>query len=321
MADQPETLEQTQARLARLQHRPAMPPATSVPIATVIAPTGSPVRHDPSGASHHLRPEPRQPVAASRRPLGIVGIAVGIVSMVAVAGGVAYNAFESTDSSDSVYSEEWQNFPGVSWSDPNIALEQPSYEEVVAAADRLLAEYRDATTAEFGLVWTQRYEERSGLESNGFDGDSMLYYYETGTWQGQVQLDDPSARERIYAIFSELSVAFGGDSDRTMLSNEFSLDDAVAAREEFGAETLSDQARWSFSNEFAALAGGYVVSDVMDRSIPTDDSFTGDYRFSYDGSSDTLYVVVEGHAGLLLKEGDRAAYEAALEPYDGVYTP
>ena len=60
---------------------------------------------------------------------------------------------------------------------------------------------------------------------------------------------------------------------------------------------------------------------MFDRNIPVDDSFNGDYMFTYDESSDTLYVTVYGYAGALLKEADRDAFEAALEPYHGDYEP
>ena len=42
MPDKPETLEETQARLARVQQGAALPPAVSVPIPSVSGPPASP---------------------------------------------------------------------------------------------------------------------------------------------------------------------------------------------------------------------------------------------------------------------------------------
>jgi hypothetical protein len=349
VADKPETLEETQARLARMQPGSALPPSVSSPIPTVpgapATPYGpsvpgaadlgelggvgefgtAPTRPDPYAGSPFAAPAPAPPT--TRRPASIVAIALGAVAVVAIGGVTAYNAFtggspspyEPAGGGDPEYSEEWQTFPGVSYVDPTETLAQPSYEEVVAGTDELLTEYRDALTEEFGFAWSQRYETYTGLESNGYGGDSMLYYYDSGSWQGQVRLDDPAARERIFQIFSELSASNGGEG--VLLRNDLYSDDAETSRAEFGAAELANQALWSYFDAFPGLAGGYLSVDVMDRSIPVDDAFDGDYMFTYDESTDTLYVAINGFAGALLKEGDRAAFETALEPYHGDYEP
>ena len=361
MADKPETLEETQARLARVKQGPSLPPPpVSVPIPPVSVAPGTPygpgsppapapvppaelggagtigtepVRPDPYAESHIAPPGLATPVVTTRRPMNVVAIGFAVVALVVIAGVVAFNALQYSDSSNSAesgddplvtgdepeYSEEWQNFPGVSWSDPELTLDQASYEEVATKTDALITEYRDALTAEFGIVWSQTYESHEGLEGNGYGGDSMLYYYDPGTWEGQVRLDDPGARERMFEIFGELTAAYGGDG--ALLRNEIYSDDPAAAREEFGAEQLEDQALWSFFDSFPDLADSYLWGDVIDRSIPVDDSFTGDYLFTDEGSSGTLYITVTGFTSALLKEGDRDAFEAALEPYHGDYEP
>lgn len=358
MADKPETLEETQARLARVKQGPSLPPPpVSVPMHSVppmpgtpYGPTApgtpdpaelggvgmfgtAPTRPDPYAESHMPPPGLATPVVTTRRPMNVVAIGFAVVALVVIAGVVAYNAFQFSDSSNSSesgddplgsgdepeYSEEWQKFPGVSWIDPNLTLDQASYEEVAAQTDVLITEYRDALTAEFGIVWSQTSESHEGLEGNGYGGDSMLYYYDPGTWEGQVRLDDPGARERMFDIFSELTAANGGSG--ALLRNEIYSDDPASAREQFGAEQLEDQALWSFFDSFPDLAESYLWGDVIDRSIPVDDSFTGDYLFSYEDNSGTLYISVTGYTSALLKEGDRDAFEAALEPYHGDYEP
>lgn len=349
MPDKPETLEETQARLARVDPHAAQPPSVSAPITSVSGPPGTPygpaapgvpdpsqlagagefgtapTRPDPYAASQ-LAPAPGPTVSAPRRPVTMVAIAGGVIALVTLGGLTAYNAFDGSspspsepDAADPVYSEEWQNFPGVSYTDPNVALEQPSYEEVVAETEALISEYRDDLTAEFGFVWSQRYEAYTGLESNGYGGDSMLNYYDSGSWQGQVQLDDAGARGAIFQLFNELSAANGGDG--VLLRNDLYSDDADSSRVEFGAVELVDQALWSYFDSFPSLADGYLSVDVMDRNLPVDDTFDGDYMFTYDDSTDTLFVTINGFSGGLLKEGDRAAFEAALEPYHGDYEP
>ena len=240
------------------------------------------------------------------------------------AGVVAYNAFSYDPptlptAGEPEYSEEWQEFPGVSYADPGETLAQPSYEEVVAGIDTLITEYRDELTAKYGFTWSQEYEGYSDLAGNGYGGDSMLYYVDTGTWQGQVQL---TTLEHVSAP----STSSANCPQRTAATacccaTSSTPTTPSKSRSEFGAEQFADQALWSFFDSFPSLADGYLSSDVFDRSIPVDDSFNGDYMFTFDESSDTLFVTVYGYADALLKQGDREAFEAALEPYHGDYEP
>ena len=297
MSDKPETLEETQARLARVQQGAALPPPVSSPIPSVSGAPESPYGPGAPGVANPAeitgttpfgtaaqRPDPyagdsfapsaSPPArAGSRGPIAIVAIAVGVVGLVAAAGVVAYNAFSydpptfpTTDEPE--YSEEWQEFPGVSYADPSETLAQPSYEEVVAGIDSLLTQYRDELTAEYGFTWSQEYEGYSDLAGNGYGGDSMLYYVDTGTWQGQVQLNDPGARQGALDVFSALTAANAGEG--VLLRNDFYADDAELSLSEFGAEQLADQALWSFFDSFPTLADAYLSSDVFDRNLPVD---------------------------------------------------
>ncbi len=284
MAEDQETLEETQARLAAGSNTP-------------YGPAADPVRPDPYAQPQ--TPLPSEPGTALDSPRRSRSVAVGIVAVagvLAIGGFVAFFALDSgpvIDSDPNVepsYSEEWQSFPGVSYIDPEVALSQASYEEVVAQSEVMMGQYREALTARFGLVWSQGYEPYSGPESNGYGGDSMLSYYDTGSWQGQVTLDDPSARQDVLDLFTELSTSYGGEG--VLLRNDIYADDEVSSLDQFGAADLEDQALWSFFDSFPELAGLYLSSDVIDRSIPVDGSFTGDYSFVYDESSDTLYVTV-----------------------------
>jgi hypothetical protein len=350
LADKPETLEETQARLARVADgATAAPPSVSVPVPSVSGPPATPYgpvgagapdlaqlggagefgaapqRPDPYGGPGLMPSSPQPAVATPRRPAAAIGIGLGVVAMLAIGGVVAYNAFqyaapEAYDPIDEpVYSEEWQNFPGISYIDPNDALTQPSYEEVVANTEDLVAQFKDSLTDEFGLVWSQNYESYTGVESNGYGGDSMLYYYDTGNWQGQVKLDDPGARERVYELFVALAEANGGDG--VLLRNDLYADDADISKAEFGSADRDAQALWSFFDSFPSLADGYLSADVMDRTVPVDESFYGDYMFTYDESSTNLYVSINSYVGGLLKEADRTAFEEALAPYNGDYEP
>jgi hypothetical protein len=247
-----------------------------------------------------------------------------------VGGVVAYGAFTLSardDPNDPLtepeYSEEWQNFPGVSYVHPDEVLAQPSYEEVAGKADALIAEYRDALTEELGVEWVLQYEPFTGVESNGYGGDSMLYYYDSGTWLGQVQLNDPAARQTALDIFTDLATANGGDG--VLLHNDFYVDDPALSESDFGATEVENQPLWSFFDSFSSLAGGYVSVDVMDQNIPPAASFDGDYMFSYEEiyneTTGAIFFSISCYSGPLLKDGDRAAFEEALEPYNGDYEP
>lgn len=324
MATEPETLEQTQARLAAVAaaqaRTPYGPAAGSPPRPAPPEPTGP--RPDPYSHIARVQPSAAPPGKRPGKPRSAkaAGIA-GVTSLVVAGGLVATSLFAlggTTGPASPEYSDEWVQFPGVSWVDPEDTLQQASYEEVVAGTEEFITQFRDALTAELGLTWSQQFASYTGVEPNGYGGDSMLVHYGSGVWQGEVTLSDPNARQRVLDVFTSLAAEFGGEG--VLLRNEFYDEEPDAATKQFGDPTLQRQALWSFFDSFPSLAGVYLSVDVLDRSIPVDDSFTGDYRFTVE-STDTFFVTIEAYTSALLKEADRAAFEEALEPYGGDYTP
>lgn len=329
MADEQETLAQTQARLAKVgqdipQTTPYGPASVEqdARLDQLAAVPAEPAVQRPDPYASGSRQRGAAPSGGVSHAPPIFLLILGVVVFACIGAVVGYFAFTSDtpqgNDPTTEYSEQWQSFPGVSYVDPTVTLEQPSYEQVVAATEAMASQYRDALTTEFGVVWTQNYEPYSGLEDNGYGSDSMLHYYDTGAWQASMKLDDAEARERILELFTEITAT---DGEGVVLVNELYSDDDALSESQFGAAGSGDQALWSFFDSFPALANLYLSSDVYDSAVPVDPSFTGASNLILEESGDTLYVTVSGYVGALLKEADRAAFIAALEPFGGDFTP
>lgn len=280
----PETIEETRARLARY---------------------GSVYSPESSDAA-----APRKARKLRGRVLGIIA---GSVVVAAIATGVTVALVQGAPN-------QWVGYPGSAYADDDDVLAADSMETVVANSDAMLAEYRDALTDEFGFTWTQVFDQTLEHDKNGYGGDSMLYFYDSGSWQGEVVLDDPAARQAVQDAFKRITTEYGGIEFSVW--NDLLDGDEAGTVAELGGSTKQTQALWSFRNSTGLGAAGlYVSSQVYDRNIPVDDSFDGDYVFVKPSDSSTLLVTVFSSASALLAEADRDTYIEAIAPYGGKTKP
>lgn len=302
----PETPEETLARLAASAASPESPEELSPYRAA-----------DPS-----VDPAPR----TGKR----TGLVVGLVVLLLVVGGTSVGAFFALreDAIESgLYQPlpfepeapaaegDWANYPGVSYLDDAEVLAGPRLEEMQAEATRFAQEYQSALTAEFGLTWSERYASLLNQNKNGYGGTSLLYYYSSPEWQGSAKVTDPQARQKVEELFHRLALDYG--STDYYLANEFPVDDAAIAKQQFGAAGLAKQPMWEMAGDHVIGQSIYMHSKVLDRSLPIDRSWEGDIWFDFDeAGSDNLVVTLRIHGIGMLSQKDEAEYRDRLEEYD-----
>lgn len=319
MSDRPETLEETQARLARHQPKkqpraeapatpPIPPPASAHPDPVVPARDPDSYRYDPSDdapASPLPKQSPRR-----RLPLVIAGVAL------VAAAGVGAAVWGLTSSASSAM---WADYPGTAYRDADEALAGDSLEVVMERGSSAIAQFQQELTDEFGMEWETIYEETLDHDYNYYGGKSMLYFWDTGWLQGTATVSDPGARQAIVEAFERAASAGGADdfslwNDLLPAEDEFTL-------EQYGLGEKQDQAHWSGNSRDDS--NGLVFSlDILDRSIPVGSTFAGDELFFFEeGDSATLYVTVFASAPGLLSEADRAEFIERLKPFEGLTKP
>lgn len=342
MADyENETLEETQRRLANLASSAASPwvnrPSTAVAAPPSAPPVPLPVRPPVDRDAAAPAPEiPTPPPYVGARALPTPGVPSAtppafsgrrrILVPVAIAGtlavlGVAIAVGVAGTAVRPIVDPIWIEYPGNAYADPAVVLASDSKEAVVADAEAFLGTYREELTAELGIVWDQTWEGSLDYGSNYYDGESMLWDYSSGEWQGSVRLTDPGARERVARIFERLTAEFGASDYR--FNNAIYSDDAAQSEEQFGAAELADQAVWSFTGSGDESRSQFrIASRAWDRSLPTDDTFTGDVWFNPEqAGSDTFVITVSLWSNDLLAESDRAEFIERLQPYEDLERP
>lgn len=242
------------------------------------------------------------------------GRVVAVVAGLLVLGAGAFAAFQFLPAAG-IGSDEWTTYPGTWFEENEHVLAADSLEVTTAEGELLLAELGEAL-APYGFEWTVFREGDVTVAGNGYNGDSMLKEYDSAILVGAVQLDDPEARADIIEIFTIVVSAPGS----TVVVDNDSITDASDAEYFFGSADRDEQAEWtawSYGEHFTDLAADI---DVYDSTIPTGPEFHPVYWIPQD-SDGTLFVSIRVYADYLLSESDRAAFIAALEPYEGKTRP
>jgi hypothetical protein len=284
-----ETLEQTQRRLG-LSTGPVTNARTARQFSAQVVPTQKPLN-----------------ARGALRTWAVVG---GVVAL----GILGFNVVQGL-AEGGVVGDKWTTYPGSYFVSTDEVLDGPSLEESMADGDGVI-EQLQAELAAYGFEWSVSSPGSSYLSSNGYGGDSMLYSYSSDILVGSTTRDDPQAREDIIAIFDtvmssrpETTVVFSND--------EIDGEDAVYF---FGSENRDQQALWSAWTYTDAFNGLAVDIDVFDSTVPTEDDFGSTYWVEQDASG-TLFVRLRTSASNLLSEDDRAAFIAAVEPYEDETKP
>lgn len=217
--------------------------------------------------------------------------------------------------------KEWELYPGLSYVEADDILQAASLEEFIPEANAVLAEVREALTAEFGLVWVERQAAQEEMTLNGYGGDSMLTSYTTPRWQSTTTLRTVPEKQRAVEIMQEVIEANGAiGALLTSAPDEGQMDDYALS--EYGGVTLETQARWLFYGHAVALGAGQFKANIVDLSIDT----TGNVRKDQESYAELYGLSPEGidlsidSFGLLPGES-RDEFKNALKRYEGHEEP
>ncbi|CAN5601749.1 hypothetical protein BH10ACT7_BH10ACT7_19200 [soil metagenome] len=320
MSDEPETLEQTQARLsAGARDVVVPPPAPAAPVSPYGPPTppagGAPPAYTAPAPGYDpvyppvVAAAPRDP-RAIRRGLVIVGV---VLLVVAVAVFTIYSVTSAASNA------QWATYPGTAYRDSDEALNSDSLEAVMAAGSGAIAEFRQTLTDELGMEWTEIYDETIDHDYNYYGGESMLYFWDSGLLEGSVATDDPDARQKIQDAFERVTNAAGGQN--FYVWNDM-LDEGDEFTEEYyGLGGKDTQAIWALGNRDDD-SGVSFSADIFDRDMPVGETFHGDYAFDIDPDNpNNLFVQIFVSAPALLSEADRAEFIERLKPFEGLTKP
>lgn len=258
-----------------------------------------------------LSQEPVQPDPQPSRSRG--GRVVAAVAALLVLGAGAFAAFQFLPAAG-IGSDEWTSYPGTWFEENEHVLGADSLEVTAVEGELLLAELTEALQP-YGFEWTVFREGDVTAADNGYNGDSMLKEYNSDTVVGAVVLDDPEARAAIIEIFEAMMSTPGST---VVVDNDSITDDD--AEYFFGSVDRDEQAQWtawSYGEHFTDLSADIRV---YDSSVATGSEFGPVYWLPADAEG-TLFVSIEVYADYLLAEDDRAAFIAALEPYEGKTRP
>lgn len=254
---------------------------------------------------------PDEPETTAPTPRGRFGVLVGVAAVLALGGvGVAVALLVASPAPD------WTAYPGSDFRTVDEVLAADSLETIAAESDAFTEEYKNALTDEFGITWTERTPPAVNPDVNGYGGDSMLYSYSGGEWQGAVTMDDPAARERIYDLFEQLAYAH-------LATDVFTWNDytSVGKVDQYGAAEKADQVVWELIGSGSDTHPVRFTSVLYDRSLPADPTFGGTTWIRIEeGDTNTFFVYLFAHSYALLAEADREAFIEAVEPYAG-HTP
>ncbi len=324
----PDSPEEARQRLSPYRAPQPPPPRSDGGDEDEFEPEPDSDEREPGGVQERAAPEteptrPQETLDAPRPKRGRLALAVafvvvaGLVFLGGVAG-VILLLVGDRDEGDVRIVDEWTDYPGTAWGDPDAALDGASYEAARGDMESLLDQFREQVAERYGVEWNETADGYEEFSPNGYDGESMLRDVAPPSFQGSTVTDDPAAREQIADLFQELAAQHDLEG---YLRNELYADDAEVGRRDFGGPTLEEQPLWStgsYNDDFTVSCG----ADVLDRSLPVADIFSGDWMFDYElAGDDTLIVTVNCYGYELLSEEDREEFVEALEPYEGQQKP
>lgn len=253
-------------------------------------------------------------------PSGPFGLS-GLSGLFGAAGGSEAGSGGSGGARDADIDPIWKGYPGSRFTPVKDVVDGADLATFAERSDAMLAELRAALTAEFGFEWIERQPAKTEKDGNGFGGDSMLNRYTAPVWQTTKALTDIGQKNRAVEIIRQVAQRYG-------IVN-LSMQNAPAAwrqpgelTDQFGGETLETQALWSLNAYDAIAAGGRFSTDIVDLSIDA----TGKVEKNRYFDITSLGMAPDGielhlDASALLAEADRAAFLAALKPFDGLTVP
>lgn len=256
------------------------------------------------------------------RMLGSIALVITLLFNVATVGGLSALRTSAAGSYDGVKSDEQKHqeaYPGIKGTDPQVALNQQSVEDVRAAAADLFADIRTQVTAQFGYEWVQVGDEDLRPERNGYGGESMLYEFATEGWATTEPIQDYDRKVAVMNLIDQIVVDHGLYGLYAFNDPSVSSIDPSTIAKLYGSDDPRTQHTWeSYTQNYSDPLRFY--SDIYDLSNDQDGSFarTRDAQNARTGEPvEGLQIVVIASA--VLSDADRDEFTKKLEEYPGFY--
>lgn len=215
---------------------------------------------------------------------------------------------------------EWRNYPSVAGLDPDEVLAGPSLGDALETSPVLLAEIRDALTAEFGLAWASDpfvSEAEAFPSENQYGGQSLLSGINSPTSPSVGVPREWADKQKALDIIGEVAARYGFaaprlDQDAWGTSEEDRIRD-------LGGATPEEQV--FVSAMLLGPAGQWISVNIQDFSKDVDgrlaERATGDAENGW--QTDTIAIMYGANG--LLAESDRDAFVERLQEFDGYQAP
>ncbi|WP_395639667.1 hypothetical protein [Pseudolysinimonas sp.] len=264
---------------------------------------------------------------SARRRLAIGAAVVGGALVATPVVAVAAYAFDNargivTVEQDADGTEQtvfWREYPGIAGLDADELLDGPTLEEGIATGEAMVAEMRDALTAEFGLEWAPPpIDELTVIRTeNHFGGFSMLYVVNAPTSQTTTVPRAWADKERAIAIIGEVAARYGfGEPTLDPYGSEESTEDRIR---DLGGATPAEQV--VVSGMVPGPAGQWLWFSFQDLANDTTGRFTEQADQSAEHGWERESISLGYGANGLLPEEDRAEFIERLAPFAGYAQP
>ncbi len=212
--------------------------------------------------------------------------------------------------------EPWSQFPGVPQVSTDQVLKNDTVDELEPRVDAAMAAVRAALTERFGFVWVAKGEPRLLRESNRYWGESLLFSYDSVTWQTTTTLRTESDKHDAVALATSVMEQNGFPSPT--LQNV----DGPAGLAEFGGFTLQDQGRWVLSSQPPQVSRGALELIILDLAHDRTGALTAASSQAVDQLGwEPEYLSISYSGNFMLREADRAEFERRAELYKGHIAP
>ena len=270
-----------------------------------------------------MRNAHRWAIALGIAAVAVVAVPIGIVAEFAITQSVGRTTVvtESDGQERTVY---WREYPGVSGLSIEETLNGPTAEDAYAAGESMVADMRDALTAEFGLEWAPdpfddgTFDPFHENTQNWFGGESLLTLINAPTSQSTSIPTSWSDKQQVIEIMGEVAATYGFGVPVLDHERDASLTDEDRI-EQFGGATPDTQILTSGVIE--GPTGQWLFFTLMDLSLDADGQFAERVAPSVGSGWQRNTITLSYGANALLPEGNRAEFERRAQPFIGVPPP
>lgn len=224
-----------------------------------------------------------------------------------------------TDADGSERTVYWRDYPGIAELDPHDVLAGPTVEEGYSEGAAMVAEIRDALTAELALEWVGDARTEKDFDpfqedvQNWFGGPSMLTNINAPSWQSTTVPESWADKRRAVEIIAEVTARYGYSAPT--IADEETLGGPD------GSSGATPESRIMVSGMVLGPVGQWLSFAFQDFSQDPDGRFAEKREATIEDGLEPNSIILGYGANGLLPEADRQEFERRLEPFVGLTPP